>query len=1037
MKRRPADSRVSKRFFSKVLEDRFLVVIVFFILAAAGVLSLHSLDVDALPDVSPVSVTVLTEAPGMAPLEVEKQITNTIELTLHGIPGILLVRSKTLFGLSAVTAVFRDNVDIYRARAQVMERLGEARSSLPVGVVPVLGAVSTPTGNIFRYTLEGSEPDLMKLRTYQDWIVKRALLTTHGVAGVLSYGGYVKAYFVNVDPYRLLGFHLSLEQVVQALSNNNENVGGGYIDVGGESYIVRGIGRIKSRRDIESIVVAVRNGVPVFVRDIGVVRVLPEVRRGNALLDDREVVKGTVIMLRGENALKTLDGIRAKVGEVNRHLLPPGVKIVPYYSSAPLIRHAISTVVHALIEGSLLVVLVLIVFLGRLWSSYTVALTLPLAILMTFLVMNRIGVAADLMTLGGIVIGIGMMVDASIVMAENIERHHAEKGTSLTYGDIVEAIGEVMHPIIFSIAIISSVFLPILFLPGIPGKMFSPMATSILLALSSSLILALVLVPVLMSYARAARPGLFERIGTSVFRALQLGYTRLLKSLLPKRILIVAFGFLAIVLAFLVLLRTGTEFIPVLDEGTILVLADLWPSASLEETTSAARVVNGILHSFPEVRLTQSRIGRAQSGTDTDVPSHVEIFVDLKDKSRWPPHMSKDQLMAQMEAKLSRTLPSVSFDLSQPIQERIDEMVSGVKAMVAIKVFDDRMEDLSAYSEKLSHLVQSVKGTYSVTIQRITGQPYINIRINRDAIAKYGLNVSDVNRIVSMGIGPDGVTSKVIKGVRRVNLHIRFDKANRSSISQIRAILITTPKGVTVPLGQLATINRVTGLFRIFHEGGSRLIMVQFNIRGRATSDVVGEIRSRINKELPPPTGMRLEYAGEFQNTQITMNRLKYLVPLTLVLVFVLLYWNFRSIEYSLLILLNIPFSLVGGIIALRGFGEYLSVPASIGFIALFGVAVQNGVLLLSFAQEGEKRGLPPEEAIIGAASRRVRPVLMTALVGTLGIVPLLVSHGTGANIQRPLAAVVVGGLFSSTLMTLLVLPSIFLFVKGLRRRTV
>ncbi len=1026
---------MSRTFFAKILEDRFLIVILSAIIAGAGVLSLYSLSVDALPDVSPVSVTVLTEAPGIAPSEVEKQVTNTIELTLHGLPGVVAIRSKTLFGLSAVTAFFQENVDVYRAREQVMERLAEAKASLPAGINPVLGAVSTPTGNIYRYTLEGSEPDLMKLRTYQDWIVKRALLTAHGVAGVLSYGGYVKAYFVNVDPYRLLGFHLSLEQVVKALSTNNENVGGGYIDMGGESYIVRGIGRIRSRRDIESIVVDVRNGIPILIRDIGEVRVLPEVRRGNALLNDREVVKGTVIMLRGENALDTLANVRKKVREINEHLLPPGVKVVPYYSSAPLIEHAISTVVHAMIEGSVLVILVLIAFLGRLWSSFTVALMLPLAILMTFLVMNGMDIGADLMSLGGIVIGIGMMVDASIVMAENIERHHVEKGGSLSYSDIIDSIEEVMHPIMFSIAIISSVFLPILFLPGIPGKMFAPMATSILLALSSSLILALILVPVLMSYSRAARPGLFERIGASLFRFLQAGYARLLNVLLPRRILIVGIGIIAIVSGSYVLVRTGTEFIPVLDEGSLLVLGDLWPSASLAETTSASRVVNAILHTFPEVELTQSRIGRAQSGTDTDVPSHMEMFVKLKNESQWPPGLTKDDLVAQMEKELSKTLPSVSFDLTQPIQERIDEMVSGVKAMVAIKVFDDRMDELSGYSEKLARLVRSVKGTYSVTIQRIYGQPYIDIRVRRNAIAKYGLNVSDVNRIVRMGIGPDGITSQVIKGVRRINLHIRLREENRSTINQIREILVTTPKGMTVPLGQLASISRSTGPFRIFHEGGSRLIMVQFNIRGRATSTVVEEIRSRVQKELPVPIGMHLEYAGEFQNTQITMNRLKYLIPLTLLLVFVLLYWNFRSMEYSLLILLNIPFSLIGGIVALRALGEYLSVPASIGFIALFGVAVQNGVLLLSFAQDAEKRGSPPEEAIIVAASRRVRPVLMTALVGALGIVPLLLSHGTGANIQRPLAAVVVGGLISSTLMTLLVLPSIYLLVKGMRNR--
>ncbi|MHB1286181.1 MAG: efflux RND transporter permease subunit [Leptospirales bacterium] len=1029
---------MNKSIFFRILENRFLIVILVAILAGAGALSLNTLTIDALPDVSPVSVTVLTESPGMAPVEVEKQITNSIEMVLNGLPGVVLIRSKTLFGLSAVTVVFRDSVDIYRARSQIMERLAESRTSLPQGVYSVLGAVSTPTGNIFRYTLEGPNADLLALRTYQDWIVKRALRTVHGVASVLSYGGYVKAYFVNVDPYRLLGFHLSLDQVVQALSQNNENVGGGYIDVGGESYIVRGIGRIKSRADIGSIVVAVRNGVPVLIRDIGTVRVLHEVRRGNALLDDREVVKGTVLMLRGGNALQTLQRIDQKVHEINHHLLPPGIKIRPFYSSAPLILGAVRTVVHALVEGSILVILVLLIFLGRIWASFVVAITLPISILMTFLFMNGLHLAADLMSLGGIVIGIGMMVDASIVMVENLERHQWERGDALNFPEIVLSVEEVVRPILFSIAIISVVFLPILFLPGIPGKMFSPMAVSILLALASSLFLALAFVPVLMSYRGGGPQGFLGKFGERMFRFIQGGYSRLLTRILPFRLYIVGIGLLFIILAVFVLVRTGSEFIPVLDEGSVLVLADLWPSASMKQTTSASRVINQILLSFPEVELTQSRIGRAQSGTDTDVPSHAEVYVKLLPPAQWPSHMTKEKLVSEMEQKLEKTLPSVSFALSQPIQERIDEMVSGVKAMVAIKVFGDQMGDLSGYAEKLSTLLKNVKGVYSVTVQRITGQPYINIVVDREAISNYGLNVSDVNRIVKMGIGPDGVTSEVIKGVRRYNLHIRFRKEDRSSVSRFRALLITTPKGVTVPLGQLASIHRVIGLSRIFHENGSRLMMVQFNIRDRATSHVVSEIQEKVKDLLPPPTGIRLEYGGEFQNTEITMARLKVLVPFTILLVFVLLFWNFRSLSYSLLILLNIPFSMIGGILALRGFGEYLSVPASIGFIVLFGVAVQNGILLLSFAQEAERQGFSPEEAIVRAASRRVRPVIMTAMVGTLGIIPLMISHGTGANIQRPLAAVVVGGVFSSTLMTLLVLPSVYLLVmrKRMHRTT-
>jgi len=1021
---------MARGFFSWLLQSRAIVLMIVAILASAGVYSVFRVSVDAFPDVSPVSVTVLTEAPGLSPLEVEQQITYTIETVMNGLPKVKLVRSKTLFGLSAVTVVFKGSMDIYRARTLVNERLSTIRGILPSGIRPTMGAVSTPTGNIFRYTLSGST-DLMKLRTLQDWVVKRALLTTHGVASVLSYGGFVKSYYVIVDPYRLDGFHLSLSDVMNALAKNNSNVGGGYLDQGGEYYLIRGIGRISGRKDIESVVLAERNGVSVLVRDVADVEVLPEVRRGNALLDGKDVVKGTVVMLRGENALKTLDHLAGKVSEINRSLLPPGIRIVPFYDEGPLIRHAFRTVVHSLIEGGVLVILILGIFLGRLWASVVVAVGLPLSILLTFFVMRGIHLSADLMSLGGIVIGIGMMVDASIVMAENIER------LSYLYPELdarerlVMAAGEIVKPVFFSIMIIVTVFVPILLLPGMPGKMFAPMGTSIIIALLLSLIVSMTFIPVMMSFEPQSRHSAY---GEKLTALLERVYAPLLEWTLEHRKSVLAGGVFAVALAGLLLSRTGTEFIPVLDEGSLLIIADLWPSASLDETTEASRVIDRILRSYPEVRLTQARIGRAQSGTDTDVTSHMEIFVDLKPVSHWPRGMTKKRLVLEMSRKLNRTLPSVSFDFSQPIEERIDEMVSGAKAKVAVKVFSDRLGLLTTYSGQLANLIRGIPGTRDVTIQQITGQPYIDIRIDRAAISRYGLNVSDVLRVIRVGVGPEGLTTTVLKGVRRIHLHVRFPKEIRSSENRMRSILLTTPKGIAVPLGQLARFSESTGPFRIYHEGGGRLIMVQFNINGRATSHVVGDVQEGIRTKLPPPIGLRLTIGGEFENTNITMERLRLLVPLVLICIFLLLYWNFGSFTYTTLIFLNIPFSLVGGVMALKAFGEYLSIPASVGFIALFGVAIQNGVLLLSFAKEEEGRGVPPAEAIRTAAFRRIRPVLMTALVGAMGIVPLLLSTGTGANVQRPLAAVVVGGLISSTAMTLLVLPAVYVLVLGRKR---
>ncbi len=1016
---------MASAFFRWLLLQRVVFLMLFVLLAGAGVFSLFRVSIDAFPDVSPVSVTILTEAPGMSPLEVEQQITYVIEMVMNGLPGVRLVRSKTLFGLSAVTVIFSDRTEIYLARTMVSIRLGTIQGLLPSGVHPLLGPVATPTGSIYRYTLEGS-PDLMKLRTLQDWVVKRALMTTPGVASVLSYGGFVKSYYVVVDPYRLDGFHLSLQDVTRALASNNENVGGGYLDRGGEFYLIRGLGRITGERDIESVVIAERQGIPVLVRDVADVEVLPEVRRGNALLNEREVVKGTVIMLRGENALKTLGFLEAKVKGVNRTLLPPGVKIVPYYDVAPLIRHAFKTVVHSLLEGGLLVILVLALFLGRFWPSFVVAAGLPLSILLTFLVMHAIHLSADLMSLGGIVIGIGMMVDASIVMAENIERLSSlMPGVSRTER-IVLAATEVIKPVFFAIMIIVLVFVPILLLPGMPGKMFAPMGTSIIVALLLSLVVALTFVPSMMSFDPSSGPATH---GERLTRFLERFYSPLLEWILRHQIGVLIAGVVSIVLAGVLLARIGTEFIPILDEGSILIMADIWPSASLSETTEASRVIDRIVRTYPEVELTQSRIGRAQSGTDTDVTSHMEIYVHLKDNAKWPRGMTKRKLIADMSQKLNKTLPSVAFAFTQPIQQRIDEMVSGTKAQVAIKVFADDLSLLTEYSTHLETLVKGVRGTRDVTLQLITGQPYIDIKIDRMAISQYGLNVSDVLNVIRMGIGPEGLTTTVLKGVRRIHLHVRFPREIRSSTTRMKTILLTTPRGVSVPLGLLADFKEETGPFRIFHEGGSRLIMVQFNISERSTSHVVADVERLIKEKLPPPVGLRMEVGGEFENTNLTMARLRILVPVVLLGIFLLLYWNFGSFLYTLLILLDIPFSLVGGAVALKAFGEYLSIPASVGFIALFGVAIQNGVLLLSFAREEQDKGRSAGEAIRTAALRRIRPVLMTALVGAIGIIPLLLSTGTGANIQRPLASVVVGGLISATAMTLLVLPAVYVLV--------
>jgi cobalt-zinc-cadmium resistance protein CzcA len=1003
-------------------------------LVAFGAYAAVKLQVDAFPDVTNVQVQVYTTWPGMSPEEVEQQVTFPIEVQMAGLPDMVELRSVSRFGLSLITVVFADQVDLYFARQLVLERLIAAKEKLPKGSDPVLGPIATGLSEIYQYTLEeenapppaspGEETArLIRLRTIQDAIVRPFLKIVPGVTDINSFGGYVKQYQVQVDPDRLRKYDLSLKHVFGALAASNANAGGNVLEKGSEQALVRGLGLMKSVQDIEAVVLKEVNGTPVLVKDVATVSEGPASRWGAVLKDGkREAVAGIVLMIRGGSGREVVGAVKEKVAQLNAGgILPKGVTLKAFYDRTGLVRDCINTVSRAIAEGVLLVILVVYLFLRSFRGALVIALTLPLVALATFITMRQMGLSANLMSLGGLAISIGMIVDSSIIQVENVMHHLGEMQPGQNFGrTVLNAVLEVRKPSLFGELIIALTFLPIMTLQGMEGKMFAPLAFTVVIALLASLVLSIVAIPSLCSYVLKPAP---ERVSFLV-RAAQRVYRPILALALENRktVLLGTGGFLALSLATVPFL--GTEFIPRLDEGYLTNITIRLPSVSLPQSVEMERQMQQALLKFPEVESVVSKIGAAEIATEAHGVESSEPIVLLKPRSQWRTARTVEELIAKMRVELEK-IPGLAYNFSQPIAHRVDHLVSGVKSQVGVKIFGDDMNLLRAKAEEAAALLRTVPGVADLRAEQVAGMPNLNLKIDRARLARYGLTVADVQEVIETAVGGKAAT-EIIEGQMHVEVVVRFPEERRNSTEAIGNILVTTPGGGSVPLAELAQIIETEGPVQISRDNARRRIVVEFNIKGRDTGSVVADGQRLLSSRLALPPGYYATWGGTFENQERAMQRLLLIVPVTLALVYLLLFLTFGSLRYASLIMLNLPLALIGGILGLLFTGLYLSVPAAVGFIALFGVAVLNGVVLVSQINQFRESGLSIDESVRQGCERRLRPVLMTALVAILGLTPLLFASGPGSEVQRPLAVVVVGGLFTATLLTLVVLPVLY-----------
>jgi cobalt-zinc-cadmium resistance protein CzcA len=1013
------------------VRQRMLVILGTVALAGFGWLALKQIPIDAFPDVTNVQVQVLTTAGAMSPPEVELLVTRPIEIELAGLPRLEQVRSVSKIGLSAITVVFEDGVDDYFARQLVFERLQGARDKLPAGAEAQLGPITTGLGEIFQYTLVSTNKkyDATELRTIQQYIVRPILRTVPGVTDVNSFGGLVKQYQVIVKPDRLTSYGITLQQVFEALENNNANASGNFIEHKSEQYVVRGLGLVKDTKDIGNIIVATtQEHVPVYVRDVADVQIGAELRQGAVTANgEGEVVAGIVLMLKGASGRDVVNAVKEKLPAIQK-ALPKGVELVPFYDRTDLVKKAIHTVTKALQEGAIFVLIILIVLLADIRSAIIVTLVLPLAALFAFIMMKWYGLSANLMSLGGLAIGIGMMVDGAVVMVENIHRHltekpddakkHAHAGKTEI---VLYAAKEVGRPIVFGIIIIIVVFLPLFTLQGFEGKMFSPLAFTISFALLGSLILSLTLVPMLCTFFLKQEPHQHDPFH---IRWLKHIYLVMLKPCVRHPWLVVIPAVLALAGAFALVPRIGTEFLPSLDEGSIAVQTFRIPSISLPQSLDLQLRAEKILKQFPEVIDVVSKTGRADIASDPMGVELSDVIVTLKPREEWTTTKSKEELVEKMRDALAE-LPGVASSFSQPIALRVDELVSGVKSAIGIKIFGDDLDILKSKAEVVSRVLAKVRGAADVNVEKVSGLAYLQIEIDRDKIARYGINVADVQEVVETAIGGKEA-SKVYDGQKVFGLAVRFPEYARNDVEPIRNILVASPAGALIPLGQLAHVYVTEGPAQISREMAQRRIVIECNVSDRDLGGFVAEAKQKIEAAVKLPPGYFMTWGGQFENQQRAMKRFSIVVPITIATIFLLLFGSFNSVKQAFLIIMNIPFALIGGILALVIGHFNLSVSASVGFIALFGVAVLNGVVMVSYFNELRREGINVELAVIKGAVLRLRPVLITAGVAALGLVPMLFATGPGSEIQKPLAAVVIGGLISSTLLTLFMLPTLY-----------
>ena len=1027
------------RLISLSLEKRVLVLFGVVVLVALGVQSFVRLPIDAFPDVTNIQVEVLSNAPGLSPLEVEKFVTYPVEMTMRGLPRLSGLRSVSKFGLSVITVVFEDGVDIYFARELVLERLIEARGRVPDEVEIAMGPVSTAMGEIYQYTLEGQgvgeSPDpvrrLTERRTVQDWVLAPMLKSIPGVNEINSFGGYIREIQVVADPDSLLKYGLSLAEVEAAVRKNNRNVGGNVLQGDSQQYLVRGIGLLESVEDIRRIVLRAERGVPVLLRDVAEVREGEAVRQGASFKDGKEeVVGGIVMMLRGANSREVVRAIEARVAEINAGgVLPKGLRIRPFYRRSDIVAKSVHTVTEALLVGLLFVVFVLFLFLRSFRGALIVVLALPLSMLFTFIMMRLAGLSANLMSLGGLAISVGMIIDATIIQVENAQRHLGEEGAPAgKLATIRRAVLEVRKPSIFGELIIALTFIPIFALRGIEGKMFVPLAFTYIIALSASLILSLTVIPafclLLLRARKEKRSVVVEAVRKAYLPVLGWGLKR--KGLLLGVSLALLAGSLALVP------RLGTEFMPIMDEAAFDMDMQFLPGITLPESLEMSRKLEEKLMAFPELETIVSRTGQTGIALEARGVEKTGYVGMLKPRSEWTSARTREELTEKMR-EVASTFPGMAFSFSQPIACRIDELVAGTRAQLIIKLFGEDLDVLKAKADEIGRALSRIRGVADLVVESVAGQPYISVRVDRDRIARHGLNAEDVQTLVETAVGGREVT-RFYEGEKNFAVKLRFPEDRRDSVEAIGNILVASPAGTKVPLRELASITTAEGPSQISRESGARRIGIECNIAGRDLGRFVAEARRLVRRDVALPPGYYLAWGGQFENQQRAMRRLGIILPATIGLIVLLLFLTFDSLRLSLLVLANLPFALIGGILSLYVSGLYLSVPASVGFIALFGIAVLNGIVLLSYITQLREGGMPLGEAITKGCSNRLRPVLMTATITVFSLVPLLYAAGPGSEIQKPLAVVVVGGLITSTLMTLLVLPAFYAWVEAKKR---
>lgn len=1022
------------------LNNKILVVAIGILLLIWGVFAFHRLPIEAYPDVADKYAWVITQWPGRAAEEVEQQITVPIETQMNGLGKLTHLRSVSLAGLSFITAIFDDDSDNLQNRQQVLEKL--TLVSLPPGLNPQIGPDFSPAGQIYFYTLVSTNPryDVMDLKALQDWVVFKHLMSVPNVAAVSIFGGMTREYQVQVDPDKLVSYGLNIATVEQALAANNVNAGGSFIEKGQQAYNIRVVGLMENTDDVGMTVLKVQNGTPVRVRDVALVTQGPKIRLGRLgkairhddgkISDDNDVVEGIVQMRKGAEAEATLRAIHEKVQYINQHILPQGVRIVSHLDRDDLVHYTTHTVLRNLTEGILLVVIVLFLFLGNVRSALIVALTIPFSLFFAAILLDLSHIPANLLSLGAL--DFGMIVDGSVVMVENILRRLAEsKVTRIRISTMISmAAHEVQRPVFYARAIIIAGYLPIFTLQRVEGRLFKPMAWTVTFALLGALIFAIVLAPVLASFI--FRHGTRER-RNRVLDWLKDHYQRSLEWAIQHRKATIGVG-VGVVVASLFLAFSGiigSEFLPHLDEGAIWARGTLAPSVGPSE---AIRIMNDArltFASFPEVTQVVSQVGRSDDGTDATGFFNTEYFVDLKPKNSWRPqfHEDKEELIVAMDAEVSRT-PGIEWGFSQPIADNMEEAVSGVKGELAVKIFGTELKELEDKADEIANVMRSIKGIEDLGIFRVLGQPNVNLVVNRANADRYGINVADVQDAIETAVGGKPV-SQVLKGEQRFDLVARYQEPFRRSIDDVRAIRILAPSGERVSLGQLCDVRVQDGASMIYREGNSRYIAIKYSVRGRDLGSTVEEAIRRVNDKVKLPQGYYLDWAGEYESQKRANQRLAVVIPVTILIIFLILYSAFHSFKWASLIMVNLAFAPVGGLLALIASGTHFSVSTGIGFLALFGVSVEIGVIMLEYINQLRAQGLPVLEAAVQGALLRLRPILMTMLVATLGLLPAALSHDIGSDSQRPFAIVIVGGLMTDLLLSVILLPTLYVMIAG------